>query len=264
MGLDYRVVIGCAEGQGWVLRIPRRPGLHAPSMVERRVLELVAPALSVPVPDWRIHTPELIAYPLLPGSPGLTIESGEPIFHIDIASLVYAESMGDLLYELHAVNTDHAATTGVPVRSPEEVRAHWATTIEQVAGDFTIADALIDRWRAWLDDDSYWPGQSVLTHGEIYPAHTLIDGERITAVLDWTTAEVGDPARDFAIYHSIAPPAAFRAMADRYVTRGGEVWPRLEEHCIELMSTAPLSYALYALQTGDPDHRAAAQAGLAG
>ncbi|WP_300269197.1 phosphotransferase, partial [Microbacterium sp.] len=104
--------------------------------------------------------------------------------------------------------------------------------------------------------------RTTFTHGELYPAHQLMVDTEIVAVLDWTTAMVTDPARDFAFHHSSVSPKAFDATVQRYVDRGGRVSPLLAEHCAELMSTAAVDYGLYALQTGDPEHLRAAAAQL--
>ena len=86
LGLDFQVAIAeAADGLSWVLRIPRRPDAANRAAVEGRFLSAIAPHLSVAVPDWQIHTAELIAYPLLPGDPGLTIdERGGPRWHFDV------------------------------------------------------------------------------------------------------------------------------------------------------------------------------------
>ena len=69
--------------------------------------------------------------------------------------------------------------------------------MEQVATTFSVADDLLTRWHTWLDTDSYWPDWTTFIHGELYQGHVLVDKqERITAVLDWTTAGIGDPASD--------------------------------------------------------------------
>jgi macrolide phosphotransferase len=269
MGLDFRVALATAThsstptGGRWVLRIPRRPEVLDRAGVEARLLAVVAPRLGVAVPDWRIHSRGLIAYPALPGEPGLTLDGhGAPVWHLDIASLRYARSLGTVLAELHAVDPAEAAAAGVEVRDPAAVREQWRRDIATVAAEFAVDPALRRRWAAWLAEDGYWPEHSVLTHGEIYPAHTLVVEEEITAVLDWTTAMVGDPARDFALHQAVAPPAAFEATVQRYVELGGRVWPRLAEHCAELFAAGPVAYGLFALQTGLEEHRQAAQAQL--
>lgn len=264
MGLDFRVVLARTEaGEDWVLRIPRRPEVVDRAVPEGKVLQLVAPRLSAAVPDWRLHSASLIAYPLLPGEPGLELdENGAPVWQVDVSSRAFAESLGDLLAELHGTPLDGAATTGVEVRDPAELRQAWRDDIERVAREFTVAGHLLDRWEAWLGEDSYWPEHIVLTHGEIYPGHTLIRDGRVSAVLDWTTASVGDPARDFSFHQATATPEAFQMTVDRYVRGGGRVWPRLAEHCAEMFSANAVGYGVYVLETGDEAHREAAAAQL--
>src|SRR5699024_8547272 len=84
-------------------------------------------------------------------------------------------------------------------------------------------------------------GHSVLTHGELYPAHTLVEDERITAVLDWTTAAVGDPAKDLMFHQVSAPSEIFEVALQAYAEGGGRPWPGLARHCTEMFSAAPLA-----------------------
>jgi macrolide phosphotransferase len=264
VGLDFRVAFArAADGEQWVLRIPRRAEVLPRAEIEGRLLRVLAPHLDVAIPDWRIRTERLIAYPLLPGTPGLTVRAdGAVDWHVDIASTAYARSLGAFVAQLHAADPHAAAETGIPSRSPAQVRETWRTNLARVAEGFTIAPALRERWEAWLAEDSYWPDRSVVTHGEIYPGHTLVKGERLSAVLDWTTAEVGDPARDLMFHRASAPPEAFDAALEAYEAGGGTLHPRLGEHCEEMFSTSPLAYGLYAFETGEPAHREAAAAAL--
>ncbi|QPZ39592.1 macrolide 2'-phosphotransferase [Paramicrobacterium chengjingii] len=261
-GLDFRVAIArTTDGRTWVVRMPRRQDVLERAAVEERLLRAVAPHLSAHVPDWRIVSEQLIAYPLLPGKPGLALDdSGSPVWAYDIASSTYATSLGDLLSELHSIDASEVRATGIEVRTPSDVREKWRADIDTVSAEFEIAQSLSSRWHAWLADDTFWPDWSVLTHGEIYPAHTLLEGERITGVLDWTTAEVGDPARDFMVQQAFAPPETFDLTVRRYIENGGRVWPRLADHCAEMFATSPLGYGLFALMTGEHEHRNTAEA----
>lgn len=264
LGLDFRVAMArTTDGEPWVLRIPRRDDVIDRAHIEGNLLRLVSLQLSVAVPDWQIQTTELIAYPLLPGTPGLELDpNGEPVWHVAVSSTAFATSLGDILAQLHSVDIEQARTTGVPVRTPPEIRQVWREDIATVAAEFQITPELQDRWNAWLDDDRYWPDHSVVTHGEIYPGHTLVVDDTITAVIDWTTAEVGDPARDFVFHHATASTAAFNLTLQRYRERGGRIWPKFAEHCAHRYSASPVSYGLYALITGDEEHRQAAAAQL--
>ena len=264
LGLDFQVAIAEAvDGGSWVLRIPRRPDASARAAVEGRFLTAIAPHLSFAVPDWKIHSEDLIAYPLLPGTPGLTIDDdGAPQWHFDVESPEYTASLGSVLAELHTVDPAVVRDSGIPEFSHAELRQRKRDDIDRVAAEFEVAPALLRRWTAWLDDDSYWPTFTTVTHGEVYPAHQLMDGAVNRSILDWTTASIGDPARDFMFHHASVSASAFEATMARYEEAGGRVWPRFAEHCGELYSTSPVELGLFALQTEAPEYMAAARAQL--
>lgn len=263
-GLDYRVAFARAEGGAdWVLRVPRRPDVAAKIAAERRILEFVGPRLSVAVPSWQVCSERLVAYPRLPGEPGLTLDaSGQPVWHFDPSSSEFAAALGRLIAELHALDRDAAAAAGIPVMPASRAQAKWRADFETVRAEFAVAPALAARWEAWLENDALWPEATAFTHGELYAAHVLIDTPaRIVGVLDWTTAKVGDPAIDFTYQHMMGP-AAFDATVAAYREAGGPDHPHLAERCAELAAAAPLLYALFALETRDPAHRATAAAQL--
>lgn len=178
------------------------------------------------VPDWRIHTPDLIAYPLLPGEPGLTIAAdGTPTWHVDAESAIFTDSLGELLAQLHTIDPGEVADTGVDILTPAQVRQSIRDDIARVSSAFEVSADLLNRWTSWLADDRYWPHASTLTHGELYPAHLLLTGETVVGVLDWTTAAVGDPARDFVFHRESVSRQAFDATVRRYVLAPGERLP---------------------------------------
>ncbi|WP_420114790.1 macrolide 2'-phosphotransferase [Pseudactinotalea sp.] len=261
-GLDFRVVYATAlDGEAWVLRLPRRGDMADSIAREAAVLGLVRRHLSVAVPDWQITADDLIAYPLLPGSPALTLgENGHPVFHVDVASERYATEIGRLMARLHAIPTDEAEAAGLEVPGPAEIRALRRSEYERVAAEFSIAADLRDRWESWLADEETWPEWTVFSHGELYQAHVLVDAEdSITGVLDWTTAGFGDPARDLLLQQMTAPPEVFERTLEAYRDAGGRTWPGLARQCAELSAFGPVGYGIYALTTGLPEHRAGAQ-----
>ena len=263
-GLDYRVAfVRTGDGAEWVLRIPRRPDVSAKLEAERKILEFVAPRLSVAVPNWRVSNAELIAYRRLPGEPGLTLdENGAPVWHFDPSSPEFAAALGQLIAELQRVPADAALEAGVPVKSMREVREAWRVDFERVRKEFEIGAKLLESFEAWLGNDALWPDGGAFTHGELYAAHVLVDTpSRIVGVLDWTTAKVGDPAVDFTYQHMMGP-AAFEATVKAYLAAGGREHPHLAERCAAITAAAPLGYGLFALESGDPKHRASAVAQL--
>ena len=263
-GLDYRVAYARdATGTDWVLRIPRRADLATGAQAEALLLDLVRDRISPAVPQWRVHTEDLIAYPLLPGQPGLAIDDGEVTWHVDVASQPFAQAYGHLVGQLHQVPREEVAAAGLPTPTIAEVRDARAADLARVAEAFTIAPGLRERWENWLADGSGWPEHTVFTHGELYHAHLLVSDEAtITGVLDWTTAGIGDPAKDLMFQAGQAPPEAFATFLAAYAEAGGQTWPGLAAHCAELLAFGPVDYGSFALQTGRPEHRAAAQAQL--
>lgn len=264
-GLDYRVAFAAEAGTGqpWVLRLPRRPDVAANQAREQAILDFVRPRLGVAVPDWKIQESDLVAYPLLPGTPGLSMNAeNQPNWHFDPASAKYLESLAALIASLHTMDPAAAEAAGIPSENPEAVRGYWAENLEKVEGEFRIDPALLSGWRRWLDDDGLWPQRVVLTHGELYPAHLLLDEtDRIVSVLDWTTAKVSDPALEF-MYIQLISPDSFDAVVRAYQDAAGIAEPRLAERCSALIAAGPLNYAMFALTTGQPEHREAAQAQL--
>ena len=263
-GLDYRVAHAReVTGAHWVLRIPRRAGLAPGAKTEAVILDLVRDRIEPEVPQWRVHAEDLIAYPLLPGEPALTIDDGEPSWHVDLASQPFARAYGQLVGQLHQMPVSDAARAGLPAPTMVEIRAARAEELAQVAAEFRIAADLREQWDAWLADPSCWPEQTTFTHGELYHAHILIADEgTITGVLDWTTAGVGDPAKDLVFQASFAPPEAWATFLEAYQEAGGSTWTGLEKHCAQLHSFTPVNYGLYALVTREEEHRTAAQAML--
>ena len=78
LGLDFLAAFMTDEtGQAWVLRNPRRPDVLPRAENEARVLGLLKGRLPVEVPDWRIVTPELIAYPPLAGTTAVTVDPAD-------------------------------------------------------------------------------------------------------------------------------------------------------------------------------------------
>lgn len=94
-------------------------------------------------------------------------------------------------------------------------------------------------WRAWAGDDpaiaaglrSVAPRPPALLHLDYHPLNVLVDGGRLSGVLDWANARVGDPRADLARTLSIlrfAPlpggPLALPARATRRAFEAG--WRR--------------------------------------
>ena len=268
-GLDFLVAHAEDEaGVPWVVRTPRRDDVYAASLVEARVLELIRPHLPVAVPDWRIHAPEVIAYPKLPGMPAVTVDhvAGHAWNVIDPAALpdVFLDSMARTLAALQSIPAEMAREAGVPIRTTEMLRTELFMAIDATADLLRAPRQLRARWRRWLDDDRCWPDHLALAHGDVHAGHMLLDRHgTLVGILDWTEAKLTDPAVDLAMFHGHFGPEALRRLVERIERAGGRTWPRILDHAAELWAAWPVLAAAWALRTGNETALQFAQAEVA-
>lgn len=110
-----------------------------------------------------------------------------------------AEQMADILAALHAADPQ---TLDLP---PELAQPRLATDLlDHYAGsiDRQSPSAIEMKVAAsWLRDNlPRQPLRTALVHGDFRPANMLVDDARISAVLDWEFAHVGDPLEDIGWY----------------------------------------------------------------
>lgn len=239
-GLDFVVAHARdAADNTWILRAPRRPEVYRASVHERRVLDQVRSALKPAVPDFVVHTPELIIYPRLEGTPAMDrLPAGsEPDFVRSFAETVAA--------------LQRAPCTGIAERTIEAERRDLGAAMQATRAELAPPDALWARWQRWLEDDAAWPTHRALVHGDLHPGHLLLGPTGVIwGILDWTEAEVTDPSIDLAMFYGCYGLAAFDAMLDRFAAVGGLVTPTLRAHCIERWLAFPALGAQWALRTG--------------
>ena len=168
---------------------------------EVAVLSKLAPVYS--------RAPRVIAYcdsPDVLGAPfylmerrrGVILRNDVPA-GIDTARVRHlCEELVDALVELHAVDYRAAglADFGKPVGYVERQVHGWT---ERYAGSQTDDIPAMTEIAKWLDDTKPADGPPSLIHNDFKFDNVIFDPslERITAVLDWEMATVGDPLMDF-------------------------------------------------------------------
>lgn len=254
-GLDFRVVTARDPGgTAWILRVPRRPDVVPKIAYEAKVLAFVRPRWVRAVPDWKVITDELVAYPRLTDSTALEYDpqTHAVTWHVDLESPRYTESYAAALAELHALDVDEAAAAGLRVRSIDDERKRVADELASVCDALDVPEAVQRTHRAWIDDDDCWPRQPTFIHGDLYAAHTLVDDDdRVTGALDWSEAEVGDPSIDLTGHYIGFGDDGLATLLEHYAKAGGHVWPTMAKHIARRAGFAPIRYAAFALETGD-------------
>lgn len=166
---------------------------------ELRVLQAIRPYVSLPVPAPFYSNSDVIAYPFLKGE---TLTRAI-LFGLDTNERkIVINQMAVFLKELHGVPVDETLpATLAPVR-----HADWIAIRRRV--EDKIYPLLMKHQRAWVEQlfDGILPDESnfnyipKLIHGDLGCYHILYDpsSKRLSGIIDFGVAGVGDPANDLA------------------------------------------------------------------
>ena len=148
MGIDFKVgFANDTDENQWILRIPRRHNLGNQIAKEKSILQLVSKYLSIQVPDWKIATPKLVAYPLLDGKPALTYDAQtyEVTWNMDKDSPQYIPSLAKALVQLHNIPEEQASVNGLNIVKHESLRSEIADRLQIVKSELGISYELETR-----------------------------------------------------------------------------------------------------------------------
>lgn len=196
-GWDSRVLDVNGE---WIFRFPRRAQVEDWLRKEIGLLPELAPALPVAVPSFELVSDD----PIFVGYRKVT---GRPLARD--ASPDVARDLARFLSALHAFPVERARAAGVAGD-----RGAWAADYARQLGRFranvfplltaderAVASELFDEFLDRLRRATF---ETVLVHADLGPEHVLCEDGRVTGVIDWGDARIGDPALDFAwVLHGV-------------------------------------------------------------
>ncbi|WP_141735967.1 macrolide 2'-phosphotransferase [Oligoflexus tunisiensis] len=269
-GLDFLVLNAQDEnGVEWILRAPRRPNAYQGSINEAKILKLLGPRLSVAVPNWKIHEVDLIAYPRLPGTPAWTYDPQEGLrwngLNVSGPQDTFMESSARFLAELHRVDKKDVLAAGGRQVSIPETRSKLLKGCETTRNFLQPSETVWQRWMHWLHEDSYWPNEAALVHGDLHPGHMLLDDSlRLIGVLDWTEAEIADAAVDFGVFFGCFGEEQLRKLLDLYAQAGGTTYDRMATHIMERWAANAAFTAQWGMDNNQEDVMNFAKQRLAG
>ena len=153
----------------------------------------------------------------------------------DVASLVEA------LQQLDAVGPEPAYNRGRPlVRRDEGVR-DALTRVE--------APGALELWERALRAPE-WEGRPVWIHADLDRRNVLVRDDRLTGVLDWAGAGLGDPAVDVMAVWKLIAPGERPAFRERLCVDDG-TWLRAQGWCV---SQALIALGYYTPENNPPIH----------
>jgi aminoglycoside phosphotransferase (APT) family kinase protein len=178
-GYDFEVAVVDDE---WVFRFPRRPAVEEALEVEIALLPALARALPVDVPSFELvsREPLFVGYRLI---------RGEMLVDED------ADGVLAFLEALHAFDP-----AGLPVE-----RRDWVAAYRDQCAEFERSvlpllehDRRAQAQRLFDEVETLAGVEPALVHADLGPAHLRVRDGRLTGVIDWADARVGDPAIDYA------------------------------------------------------------------
>jgi aminoglycoside phosphotransferase (APT) family kinase protein len=200
-------------GDDLSVRLPSGEAYAAAVDKERRALEFLDGKLPVPVPGVMAVGAPSKDYPLpwsvrrwLPGDP---IEESSLIDRVSLA-----DDLGSVLRALRTPPTGAGASAG---RHSFYRGGHPSVYSDQVqialdrVGDDVDAERCREIWLAATT--SAWESEPVWFHGDVATGNLLAEDGRLSAVIDFGTCGIGDPACDLVIawtYFDGEARAAFR------------------------------------------------------
>ncbi len=252
----------------WVFRFPRRQLAVSFLNTESRLLPRIAPLLplQIPAPEWVSDGKPDAAWPfagyrMLPGPTacGARLDDEE--------RSALAERLAQFLSTLHALPSGAWEGCGVRPDSIERLsvarrRAGVAERLKKAADLGLIPDPT--PWLALLDDfPSHWePRSCSLVHGDFYVRHLLLDPARpsaqppssarrprLSGIIDWGDAHLGEPAGDLSIAYTFLPPEGRRSFFEAY----GDASPEVHQMARFKALIYGCTLSLYGHSIGDED-----------
>lgn len=194
-------------------RLPRIGWATGQAALERRWLPEMAPQLPLAVPVQLAAGRPAEGYPYewsvyrwLPGT-----NANSPIDDLELAAV----DLAGFIAALRSIDT-----TGAPARLPGRRGAPLAENDEAVRtsiaalGDRIDGDAAERAWQESLTAP-VWGSRETWVHGDLLPGNLIVNDGRLTAVIDFGSLGVGDPACDLQpAWNVFAGPSRRRFRAE--------------------------------------------------
>jgi aminoglycoside phosphotransferase (APT) family kinase protein len=212
-------------GDDLSVRLPSADGYVAQVEKEQRWLPILEPQLPLPIPR-----------PLAMGHPALGFPRpwsvyrwlpGEPASVQRVADLErFARDLAGFLATLYEVD----AAGGPPAGAHNFFRGGPLTTYDRDTREAISAlqaeidaGAATEVWEAAVA--ATWRGKPVWAHGDVTPSNLLVEDGRLSAVIDFGSSGVGDPACDVVIAWTFLFGDSRKAFRDRLALDEG-TWAR--------------------------------------
>jgi aminoglycoside phosphotransferase (APT) family kinase protein len=196
-------------GEDLVIRLPRRPDESLDSLLTGGVLAKLAPFLPVLVPELMAQGQPTADYP---ASWGVLhwIEGDTPVEGRLTAPDLLAGDLADFLLALWRIDLSHVGRADCPAayRGGPLAEEHEFTlgAVERVRGQID-ADTARTIWDSAMQLPD-WEGPATFVHADMMPGNVVTRDGRLSAVIDFAAAGIGDPSVDLIVAWMLLPDHA--------------------------------------------------------
>jgi aminoglycoside 2''-phosphotransferase len=244
----------------WVFRFPKYKGGIEQLKKETVIMDRVSTSLSIPVPkpEFKSFLPEepgkvFTAYRLLPGSP---LWREEMTSLEDTGRRQAAEDLALFLRELHSISVETVLSHAQHSSGVEEMEDLYKR-LETKVFPFMKQEAIEETEQRFTDFfRSCQTAEVSIVHGDFGCSNILWDKERVSGIIDFGGAGIGDPAYDVA--------GLLASYGEEFINMMIPHYPEItsfQERVHFYKSTFALQEALFGIENGD---RQAFENGLAG
>ncbi|MET8766268.1 aminoglycoside phosphotransferase family protein [Streptomyces sp. NPDC004658] len=194
-------------GTDLVVRLPRHPGAVADVTHEQRWLPRLGPLLPVATPEpVGLGTPDE-DFPW-PWSVYRWLAGRNPVAGAVAEPERLAERLGAFVAALRRIDPHDGppASRGLPLATRDEPTRAALARLTALTGRIDTA-AVTALWEEALRAPAHG-GPPAWAHGDLSPGNVLVDGDRLSAVIDFGCAGVGDPAVDLIVAWNLLPVSA--------------------------------------------------------
>jgi aminoglycoside 2''-phosphotransferase len=209
-----------------VYRFARNEAAQLDLAKEIAILKLVGKHVKMRVPSFVRVADDFVMYPSLPG---------EPLFRNTILKLPWyaqhrlSSQLAGFLRELHVIPYDEIIGKGIGASGGRQTQAQWLNLYEDVQRElFPLMYRSTQTWvhqhfEPLVNDEHWLDFDPVLIHDDLAQYHILysptltndlaVMSADISGVIDFGTAGLGDPARDYGILINVYGERFLQLMA---------------------------------------------------
>jgi aminoglycoside phosphotransferase (APT) family kinase protein len=210
-----------ATGRAWIIRVPLHDAAEAGQEAELALLGALAGASSGGALPFEVPRPRgtarmdggglAIVYSRLPGVP--------LVMELMPAGPGIAESLGRAIAAFHQLPPGVVTGAGLPALSPTAYRHRLKSEVDDAVRTGHVSRRLEDRWYGQLEQDAWWVFTPVPIHGDMAAEHLMQHSNRISAMTDFASVQVSDPAEDLAQILAPLPPDLAGTIVGAYRAR---------------------------------------------